>query len=52
MVLNGFDANIFFKYVCLYIACGNLKVNVDQQRNVQRQTQNKTRNVHITVILE
>ena len=37
--------------MCLFIACGNLMVNIDQQHNVQRQTQNKTGNVHITVIL-
>jgi chaperonin cofactor prefoldin len=28
-------------YVRLYIACGNLMVNVDQQRNVQRLEQKK-----------
>jgi hypothetical protein len=32
-----FDKN----YVHLYIACGNLMVNVDQQRNVQRLGQKK-----------
>jgi len=33
----------------LYIACGNLLVNVDQQQDLQRQTQNKTDSVRINV---
>jgi len=46
-VLNRFSGNIFsYKYVRLYIGCGNLMVNVDQQHNLQRLTQNKTGNVH------
>jgi len=31
----------FKKYDRLYIACGNLMVNVDQQWHLQRQTQTK-----------
>ena len=51
-VLNRFSGNIFsYKYVRLYIGCGNLMVNVDQQHNLQRLTQNKTGNVRITVTL-
>jgi len=30
MLLNRFIRNIFFKYVRLYIACGNLMVNIDK----------------------
>jgi len=30
---------ILLKYVRLYVACGNLLVNVDQQHNLQRLTQ-------------
>jgi len=33
------------------MACGNLMINVDQQRNFQRQTQNETVNVRKTVTL-
>ena len=33
------------------MACGNLMVNVDQQRDFQRQTQNETVNVRKTVTL-
>jgi len=35
----------------LYIACGNLIVNVDQQHDLPTQTQNKTDNVRTTVKL-
>ena len=52
MVLNWFDGNIFFlNYVCLYITWGNLVVSVDQQHDLPTQTQNKTGNLRITVIL-
>jgi hypothetical protein len=36
--------------MCLYITCRNLMVNVDQQHNLQRQSQNKRGKVHKTVI--
>jgi hypothetical protein len=39
---SGLWERILLKNVCLCIACGNLMVNVDQQRNVQRLTQKKT----------
>jgi hypothetical protein len=52
-VLNRFDGNIFcYKYMRLYIACGNLMVNVDKWFNFQRQTQNKTDSVRVIVTLE
>jgi hypothetical protein len=38
------------KYVRLYIACGNLKVNVNQVYNLQKKTKKKkTGNVRRTV---
>jgi len=42
---------IFFKYVRLSNACGNLLVNVDQQEDLPKQTPNKKGNVHIKVTL-
>ena len=49
-VLNRFDENIYsFEYVCSYIVCENLMVNVDQHHNLQRKTQNKTDSLSITV---
>ena len=42
VVFNVFDGNIFCeKYVRSGIAGGNLIVNVDQQQNLQTQTQYK-----------
>jgi len=37
--------------VRLYIACGNVIVNVDQQHNLPTQTQDKTNNVRVTLTL-
>ena len=39
------------KHVRLYIACGNLMVNVDQQHNLQRQTIKMTGSVHRAMTL-
>jgi hypothetical protein len=34
--MHGSMNTNFFKYVPMYIACGNLMINVDQQHNLQR----------------
>jgi hypothetical protein len=50
--MNRIDGNIYrIKYVRLFIACGTLTINAVQQHNLTTQTQNKTKNVGITVIL-
>jgi len=45
--MNRFDENIISK-IC---ALGNLTIIVDQQHNLENQTQNKTVNVRVTVTL-
>jgi hypothetical protein len=35
----------FAKNISFYIECGNLMCNLDQQHDLQRQTQNETFNV-------
>jgi hypothetical protein len=50
-VESVFWKHIFYKYVRLYIGCGNLTVSVDQQHNLQRLTQNKTGSVLTTMAL-
>jgi hypothetical protein len=43
------ETYIVKKYVRSYNACGNLMVNVDQQHNLERLTQNKTGSVLIAM---
>jgi hypothetical protein len=46
LVLNWFYGDIFYsRYVRLYIAFGNLMVDVDRQHNLQRQTLNNAGNI-------
>jgi hypothetical protein len=52
LALNWFSGKIFcYKYRRLYIGIGNLIVNVDEQHNLQRLTQNKTGSVLTTMTL-
>jgi hypothetical protein len=45
--MNRFDENTFWKIFAL----GNLTINVDEQHNLQKQTQNKLGNVRVTNIV-
>jgi hypothetical protein len=51
MLLSRFVGNILLKIFAFVIACGNVIVNVFQRHSLPAQTQTKTSNVGVTVIL-